>query len=114
MTAEIGGPRGVLIGARGLALFVNLGGAGTLVLLDLLSRASASDDRLVTQCASYRDLAGRLGLSKDTVGRAVRTMVRTGVIAAVSDAGAQSPFARRRYEVRAERWELAIVDELRR
>jgi DNA-binding Lrp family transcriptional regulator len=57
-----------------------LGSEALLVLLDLAARAVDSPDGTVV-VSSYRDIARRLGVSKDTVGRRIRTLVGAGLVA---------------------------------
>jgi DNA-binding MarR family transcriptional regulator len=64
---------------RALRLGYRLGSDALLVLLDLAAHASDSPDGIVV-AASYRDIARRLGISKDTVGRRVALLRRAGVV----------------------------------
>jgi hypothetical protein len=65
--------------------FVRQHGAEALVILDdLLAHAERRDNRLVVQ-TSVREIAGRLSfLSKDTVHRRLRQLLRAQVIGAAS------------------------------
>ena len=65
---------------RALVLGYRLGPDALLVLLDLAAHAVDSVDGVVV-AASYRDVARRVGLSKDTVGRRIATLRRVGVVA---------------------------------
>ena len=65
--------------ARALALGYRHGSDTLLVLLDLASRAVDSHEGTVV-AASYRDIARRLGISKDTVGRRMQVLRRSGVV----------------------------------
>jgi DNA-binding MarR family transcriptional regulator len=65
--------------ARALGLGYRLGSDTLLVLLDLAVHATDSPDGPVV-AASYRDVARRLGISKDTVGRRVALLRRAGVL----------------------------------
>jgi DNA-binding MarR family transcriptional regulator len=65
--------------ARALGLGYRLGSDTLLVLLDLAVHATDLPDGLVV-AASYRDVARRLGISKDTVGRRVALLRRAGVL----------------------------------
>lgn len=64
---------------RALTLGYRLGSDALLVLLDLAAHASESEEGIVV-AASYRDVARRLGISKDTVGRRVALLRRAGVV----------------------------------
>ena len=77
--------------------FLRQHGADALVILDdLLAHAERRGSQLVVQ-ASVREIAGRLSfLSKDTVHRRMRQLVRAQVIDAVSVKPA-SPFERPTY-----------------
>ena len=59
--------------ARALALGYRHGSDTLLVLLDLASRAVDSHEGTVV-VASYRDIARRMGISKDTVGRRMQVL----------------------------------------
>jgi hypothetical protein len=65
--------------ARALGLGYRLGSDTLLVLLDLAVHATDSPEGPVV-AASYRDMARRLGISKDTVGRRVALLRRAGVL----------------------------------
>ena len=65
--------------ARALALGYRHGSDTLLVLLDLASRAVDSREGMVV-AASYRDIARRMGISKDTVGRRMQVLRRFGVV----------------------------------
>ena len=77
--------------------FLRLHGAEALVILDdLLAHAEPCGNQLVVQ-ASVREIAGRLSfLSKDTVHRRLRQLLRAQVIAAASTK-VPSPFERPTY-----------------
>ena len=77
--------------------FLRRHGADALVILDdLAAHAERRGEQLVVQ-ASVREIAGRLSfLSKDTVHRRLRQLLRAHVIGAVSTKPA-SPFARPTY-----------------
>ncbi|MFN2502780.1 MAG: hypothetical protein ABR540_00820 [Acidimicrobiales bacterium] len=77
--------------------FLRLHGADALVILDdLLAHAERRDNQLVVQ-ASVREIAGRLSfLSKDTVHRRVRQLLRAKVVGTVSTK-VTSPFERPTY-----------------
>ncbi len=76
-----------------MALGYRLGSDTLLVLLDLASRAADSPEGTVV-AASYRDIARRLGISKDTVGRRVLLLRRAGVVV-------EQPGRRDRFEARS-------------
>jgi DNA-binding MarR family transcriptional regulator len=78
MPAEPGGWR-LELDDRALRLGYRLGSDALLVLLDLAAHASDSPDGMVVS-ASYRDIARRLGISKDTVGRRVALLRRDGFV----------------------------------
>jgi hypothetical protein len=65
--------------ARALGLGYRLGSDTLLVLLDLAVHATDTPEGPVV-AASYRDVARRLGISKDTVGRRVALLRRAGVL----------------------------------
>ena len=65
--------------ARALRLGYRLGSDTLLVLLDLAVHATDSPEGVVVT-ASYRDIARRLGLSKDTVGRRLAVLRHAGVV----------------------------------
>jgi DNA-binding transcriptional ArsR family regulator len=73
--------------ARALGLGYRLGSDTLLVLLDLAAHATDSPDGIVVT-ASYRDVARRLGVSKDTVGRRLAVLRHAGVV--VEAAGLES------------------------
>lgn len=94
MPAEPDGCR-LRLDARALGLGYRLGSDTLLVLLDLAVHATDSPaGPLVT--ASYRDVARRLGISKDTVGRRVALLRRAGVLVEQPAPGADW-FAARAY-----------------
>lgn len=64
---------------RALALGCRFGSDTLLVLLDLAARATDTPDG-TTVAVSYRDMARRLGVSKDTVGRRIRMLCQAGVV----------------------------------
>lgn len=70
--------------ARALGLGYRLGSDTLLVLLDLAARATDSPEGIVVS-ASYRDVARRLGVSKDTVGRRLAVLRRAGVVVELTD-----------------------------
>jgi biotin operon repressor len=72
-------PAVLRLDAQALALGYRHGSDTLLVLLDLASRAVDSHEGTVV-AASYRDIARRLGVSKDTVGRRVQVLRRFGVV----------------------------------
>ena len=80
--------------ARALALGYRHGSDTLLVLLDLASRAVGSHEGTVVT-ASYRDIARRLGVSKDTVGRRLQVLRRFGVV--VDQPGRCDRFGARSY-----------------
>jgi DNA-binding Lrp family transcriptional regulator len=61
-----------------------LGSDALLVLLHLAARATDSSDGMLV-ALSYRDVARRLGISKDTVGRRLHELSRRGVLVERSD-----------------------------
>jgi DNA-binding transcriptional ArsR family regulator len=64
---------------RALGLGYRLGSDTLLVLLDLAAHATDSPEGIVVT-ASYRDVARRLGVSKDTVGRRLAVLRHAGVV----------------------------------
>jgi DNA-binding IclR family transcriptional regulator len=65
--------------ARALDLGYRLGSVALLIVLDLASHSTDSGDGAVV-AASYRDIARRLGVSKDTIGRRMALLSRAGVV----------------------------------
>ena len=80
--------------ARALALGYRHGSDTLLLLLDLASRAVDSHEGRVV-AASYRDIARRMGISKDTVGRRMQLLRRSGVV--VKQPGCCGRFGSRSY-----------------
>ena len=80
--------------ARALALGYRHGSDTLLLLLDLASRAVDSHEGTVV-AASYRDIAHHMGISKDTVGRRMQVLRRSGVV--VEKSGRCDRFGRRSY-----------------
>lgn len=72
------------LNARVLGLGYRLGSDALLVLLDLAAHATDSTEGIVVT-ASYRDIARRLGVSKDTVGRRLTALRHAGVIVELTD-----------------------------
>lgn len=70
--------------SRALGLGYRLGSDTLLVLLDLAAHASDLPEGIVV-AASYRDLARRLGVSKDTVGRRLAALRHAGVVVELTD-----------------------------
>ena len=64
---------------RALSLGYRLGSDSLLVLLDLAAHATDSADGVVVT-ASYRDIARRVGVSKDSVGRRIAVLRGIGVV----------------------------------
>jgi DNA-binding IclR family transcriptional regulator len=85
--------------ARALALSYHHGSDTLLVLLDLASRAVDSREGTVV-VASYRDIARRMGISKDTVGRRMQLLFRTGAV--VERPGRGGRFGARSYRLHLE------------
>ncbi len=83
MPAEGDGYR-LRLDGQALNLGYRLGSEALLVLLDLAVHATDSSDGIVV-AASYRDVARRLGISKDTVGRRVALLRRAGVVVELTD-----------------------------
>jgi biotin operon repressor len=78
---------------RALRFGYRVGSDALLVLLDLAAHATDSSEGTVV-AASYRDVARRLGISKDTVGRRIAVLRRVGVVVE------RSEHANDRFEVR--------------
>jgi DNA-binding transcriptional ArsR family regulator len=72
------------VDARALDLGYRLGSDTLLLLLDLVAHATDSAEGIVVT-ASYRDIARRLGISKDTVGRRLAALRHAGVVAELTD-----------------------------
>jgi hypothetical protein len=68
-------------------------------LLDLAAHATDSREGIVV-AASYRDIARRLGVSKDTVGRRIAVLRGVGVVVELSEGSVD------RFETRSYRLEL--------
>jgi hypothetical protein len=83
MTAELDGCR-LQLDTRALSLGYRLGSDTLLILLDLAVHATDSPEGTVV-AASYRDVARRLGISKDTVGRRVALLRHAGVVVERAD-----------------------------
>lgn len=83
MPAETGGC-GLRLEPRALSLGYRLGSDTLLVLLDLAVHASDSPGGIVVT-ASYRDIARRLGVSKDTVGRRMAVLRAAGVVVELNE-----------------------------
>ena len=77
-----------------------------MVLLDLAVYATDTD-RGVVVSASYRDIARRLGISKDTVGRRVAVLRQAGVVVDLADGGMD------RFETRSYRLYLDLAGVVR-
>jgi DNA-binding IclR family transcriptional regulator len=88
--------------ARALGLGYRLGSDTLLVLLDLAAHATDSPDGMVVT-ASYRDIARRLGVSKDTVGRRVAMLRNAGFLWGLTVLGAD------RFETRSYRLQLDLA-----
>lgn len=95
MSAEPDGYR-LALDARALDLGYRLGSDTLLVLLDLAAHASDSPEGMVVT-ASYRDIARRLGVSKDTVGRRLAMLRNGGFLRGLTVLGAD------RFETRSYR-----------
>lgn len=84
---------------RALRLGYRLGSNALMVLLDLAAHATDSAEGIVVS-ASYRDIARRLGVSKDTVGRRVALLRRDGFVVERTEDGVD------RFEARSYRLNL--------
>lgn len=87
---------------RALSLGYRLGSDALLLLLDLAAHATDSPEGMVV-AASYRDLARRLGISKDTVGRRMALLRRACVVVEHRQNGAH------RFEVRCYMLDLELA-----
>jgi hypothetical protein len=85
---------------RALALGYRLGSDTLLVLLDLAVRATDNEEGVMV-AVSYRDMARRLGVSKDTIGRRIRMLCQAGVVVE-REAQHCDQFAPPTYELRLE------------
>jgi DNA-binding transcriptional ArsR family regulator len=65
--------------SRALAIGYRHGSDTLLILLDLASRTVDSHEGTIV-VASYRDIARRMGVSKDTVGRRMQVLRRLGLV----------------------------------
>ena len=83
--------------ARALGLGYRLGSDTLLLLLDLAAHATDSSDGVVV-VASYRDIARRLGISKDTVGRRLGVLRNAGIVVEVAGLGSDQ-FGSRSYRL---------------
>jgi DNA-binding transcriptional ArsR family regulator len=70
---------GLRLAPRALSLGYRFGSDTLLVLLDLAAHATDSPEGIVVT-ASYREVARRLGVSKDTVGRRMAVLRGAGVV----------------------------------
>ena len=95
MSAELDGCC-LRLDRRALGLGYRLGADTLLVLLDLAAHATDSPEGVVVT-ASYRDIACRLGVSKDTVGRRVAMLRNAGFLRGLTVLGAD------RFETRSYR-----------
>lgn len=75
------------LGAQALDVGYRLGADALLILLDLAAHSIATEDGVVG-AASYRHIACRLGISKDTVGRRIALLRRAGLLVERAVAGA--------------------------
>jgi DNA-binding transcriptional ArsR family regulator len=82
---------------RALGLGYRLGSDTLLVLLDLAAHSSDSPNGIVVK-VSYRDIARRLGVSKDTVGRRLAVLRHAGFVVEVANL-ASDRFASRSYRL---------------
>ncbi len=108
-----GGPEGrvIQISPRGQALAYRLGGEGLLVLVDLITHGEpVAGGVMIT--VGYRAIARRVGLSKDTVGRRMATLVRNGVVVRVGSAADVDGFCTPTYEVRLATAGIEVQDQL--
>ena len=78
----------LVLGDRAVRLGYRLGSDALLILLDLAAHATTSPEEGIVVAASYRDIARRLGISKDTVGRRLALLRRDGVIVELSEESA--------------------------
>lgn len=85
------------LSARALGLGYRLGSDTLLVLLDLAAHATESAEGIVVT-ASYRDIARRLGVSKDTVGRRLGVLRHAGIVVEVAGLGS-AQFESRSYRL---------------
>jgi biotin operon repressor len=92
-------PCGLRLDPRALTLGYRHGSDTLLVLLDLASRAVDSHEGTIV-AASYRDIARRMGISKDTVGRRMQVLRRSGVV--VEQSGHGDRFGARYYRLHLE------------
>ena len=76
--------RGLRLERRALSLAYRHGADALLVLLDLAVHANDSPDGVVVT-VSYRDVARRLGVSKDTVGRRMAVLRGVGVVVELAE-----------------------------
>jgi DNA-binding transcriptional ArsR family regulator len=88
--------------SRAVGLGYRHGSDTLLVLLDLAAHATESADGIVV-AASYRDIARRLGVSKDTVGRRLAVLRGAGVVVELTDLRAD------RFETRSYRLHLDLA-----
>jgi DNA-binding transcriptional ArsR family regulator len=91
---------------RALGLGYRLGSDTLLVLLDLAARATEGPEGTVVR-VSYRDIARRLGVSKDTVGRRMAVLRHAGFVVELTDFGME------RFETRSYRLYLEFAGVVR-
>jgi hypothetical protein len=108
-----GGPgqRVIMISPQGQALAYRLGGEGLLVLVDLIAHGEPMAGGVMIT-VGYRAIARRVGLSKDTVGRRMATLVRHGVVVRVGSAADVDGFSTPTYEVRLATAGIEVQDQL--
>jgi hypothetical protein len=87
----------LVLGDRAVRLGYRLGSDTLLILLDLAAHASALPEEGIVVSVSYRDIARRLGISKDTVGRRLALLRRDGVVVELGEDSAD------RFETRSYR-----------
>lgn len=83
MPAEPGGYR-LGLDSRAVGLGCRHGSDTLLVLLDLAAHATDSPEGILVT-ASYREIARRVGVSKDTVGRRMAVLRGAGVVVEISE-----------------------------
>lgn len=97
--AEVGG-RLIAFDPAGQALVLRVGGDGVLVLFDLLTHGQVVSTDAVVVTTGYRAIARRVGLSKDTVGRQIAALVRSGVLRRLAAQESADRFPTPSYELR--------------
>ncbi len=102
MSPEVAGDCGLRLDGRAVRLGCRLGADTLLVVLDLAVHAVDTPEGPLV-AASYRDVARRVGISKDTVGRRMAILRNMGVVMERPESPAD------RFDVRSYRLRLELA-----